>query len=226
MMTERIYFTSLGALAKSDLLKSISAFATLLEMESSFPYFASARIQVYLVADKFYYKTIDSYKLGYINNSEFKTRISDQLGIKESNGFEPAWNAMCELSEEASTKIIHLFQRQEVEHFKLCIISATNSLQYDYVVRQINLSLKNSNLPTLDDNLDTVIVTSFEKHTLSLPELARIAIGANNWDSSQYTIVSYDDRLTKENLILENAEFIYDKDHGLLSLSGENSPDL
>lgn len=225
-MAEKVYFTSLGALAKSDIHKSISAFSDLLKTESSFPYFTTARITASLFVDSYYYKTIDSYKLGYISTDEFKTRISNQLGIEKNAKFESAWNAMCELSKEASTQIIRLFQHQEAEHFKLCIVSATNSLQYDYVVKQINLSLKNSNLSTLDDNLDIVMVTSFEEHTLLLPELARIAIDKNNWDLSQYTIVSYDDRLTKENLMLEKAEFIYDQDHVLLSLSGENSPEL
>ncbi len=37
-MTKNIYFTSLGTLAKSDMGKSIKAFANILEKESSFPY--------------------------------------------------------------------------------------------------------------------------------------------------------------------------------------------
>ena len=129
---------------------------------------------------------------------------------------------MCELSKETLTQIINIFQ----QHKTLCIISATNPLQYDYVVKQINQELTNNNLPKIENNPDITIVTSFEEHYSSLSELDKIAINEHNWDSHEYSIISYNNRLTKENLELQNAEFIYDPEQKLLHFHGENNPEL
>ena len=214
-MTNDIYIFSLGQLAASNLTKSVAAFSAVLEKESNFPFFTTTRIYASLAADQIYYKTIDNYKLGNINSDEFKTRISNQLGIKESDEFENAWNSMCELTPEASKKIVNVFALQQKEHFKLCIVSATNPLQYDYTIKSINVQLEKLDLQHIDENPNVKIVTSFKENTLSLPELARVAIQKNGWDSDEYNIISFDNRLTQESLMLKNANFTYDMEQKL-----------
>ena len=225
-MTDNIYFMSLGGFTKTDLSKSVAAFGNLLTKKSSFPYFAEERIYLSLAIDKVYYKTIDSYKLGEIDTSEFKARISDQLGIKNSPEIEAAWNTLCELPEEAKESISNFFQHQQTEQLKLCIVSATNPLQYNYVISEINKDLIRDNLLKITENPKIIIKTSFEEHNLALSELAKIAIAENNWDSSGYNIVSYDSRLTAENLMLENAEFRYDENQSWMSFTGDYPQDL
>lgn len=225
-MTENIYFISLGEFSKTDITKSVSAFSDLLEKESSFPYLTKARVASSLFMDKVYYKTIDSYKLGDIDTSEFKARISDQLGVKNSPEIETAWNAMCELTEEAKVDIFNFFQHQQIEQFKLCIVSSTNTLQYNYVINEINEDLIEDNLLGVLANPNIVIKTSFEEHSLSLAELAKIAIAENNWDSSDYHLISYDSRLTAENLMLENAKFTYDESKSWMTFAGDYPQDL
>lgn len=225
-MTKDVYFVSLGELVKSDITKSIYAFSDLLAKESSFPYFTTARVAGSFAIDYVYYKTIDSYKLGKIDTNEFKVRISEQLGIKNSPEIETAWNAMCELTEEAKEIIFEFFEHQATEHFKLCIVSSTNPLQYNYVVDQINIKLKADNLLSIIGNSRVVIKTSFEEHNLLLPELAKTAIVENNWDSTKYHIISYDSRLTEENLMLENAKFTYDESKAWMTFAGDYPQDF
>lgn len=225
-MTKDVYFISLGELVKSDITKSITAFSNLLAKESYFPYFTEARVYGALYMDKIYYKTIDSYKLGEIDTNEFKVRISEQLGIKNNLEIETAWNAMCELTEQSKQTIFDFFEHQATEHFKLCIISSTNPLQYNYAIEQINKELTGDNLLSIIGNARVVIKTSFEENTLSLPELAKTAIAENNWDSNSYHLISYDSRLTAENLMLENAKFTYDKSKAWMTFAGEYPQDL
>lgn len=226
-MTKDVYFVSLGELVKSDITKSVAAFRDLLAKESYFPYFfTTAKIYSALYMDKAYYKTIDSYKLGEIDTSEFRARISDQLGIKDIPEIETAWNAMCELTEEAKERIFNFFEHQATEHFKLCIVSATNPLQYNYVVDQINQKLTADNLLSIIGNARVVIKTSFEEHNLSLVELAKTAIAENNWDSSSYHLISYDSGLTVENLMLENAKFTYDESKAWMTFAGDYLQDF
>ncbi len=87
---------------------------------------------------------------------------------------------MCELSEETLTQITNVFK----QHQTLCIISATNPLQYDYVIEQINQELTNKNLPKVENNPDITLVTSFENHNLVLAEsdVTRLdKIDQNQW---------------------------------------------
>lgn len=216
-MTEHVYLIPLGSLVSSNLTKSVAAFSNILANESYFPYLATARIYSALLIDKVYYKTIDSYKLGEINTSEFKDKISYQLGIKKSDKIESAWNAMCELTEEAKENITIFFQHQQTEKFKISIISATNPLQYNYLISELNKELTENNLLEISKNPNVYIKTSFEEHNLSLSELAKLAIKENGWDSDDYHITSYDNRLTKESLMLDNAWFTYDKEYNWMS---------
>lgn len=223
-MTINVYLFSLGGLVKSDMNKSIKAFSNLVAKESSLPYFSTVWVYYSLFMDTSYYKTIDNYKLGKINSDEFKSKISSQLGIKESNEFESAWNAMCELTPEAAEKIVRILTQQQ-ERFKLGIMSATNPLQYDYIISSVNKKLKDANLPNIDDNHGVTVVTSFEEHNLQLLELAKMAIQENGWDDHEYNIISLDSRITKDSLMLEYASFAYDKEQKLF-FTGEIEQDF
>ncbi len=225
-MTKKVYFISLGGLIKSDITKSVAAFSDLLAKESYFPYFTEARVYSALLMDKAYYKTIDSYKLGKIDTNEFKAKISYQLGIKNGPEIETAWNSMCELTKEAKERIFEFSESQATEHFKICLVSATNPLHYNYVIDQINKDLTRDNLLKITENARVVIKTSFEENTLSISELAKIAIEENNWDSSTYNLTSYDSRLTAENLMLKEAEFSYDENQFWMTFAGEYHQEL
>lgn len=222
-MTEHVYLIPLGNLVSSDLTKSVAAFSNILANESYFPYLTTARIYSALLIDKVYYKTIDSYKLGEINTSEFKDKISYQLGIKQSDKFESAWNAMCELTEEAKENITIFFQHQQKEKFKISIISATNPLQYNYLISELNKELTENNLLEISKNPNVYIKTSFEEHNLSLSELAKLAIKENSWDSDDYHIISCDNRLTKESLMLDKAEFKHEENNWMSGLESINN---
>lgn len=225
-LSNNIYFVSLGGFAKTDVTKSVTAFSNLLAKESYFPYFTEARVYGALLMDKIYYKTIDSYKLGKIDTIEFKDKISYQLGVENGPEIESAWNAMCELTKEAKEDIYNLFQHQQTEHFKLCLVSSTNPLQYNYVVDQINKELTSDNLLKITGNARVVIKTSFEENTLSISELAKIAIKENNWDSAKYHIISYHSGFTKENLGLKEADFSYDENQSWVTFVGDHPQEL
>jgi hypothetical protein len=208
---KNVFIIALGQLAQANMSKSINAFTELVKEQSVFsylPFLAKPWVYASLILDSFYYKTIDTYKKGNIGTEEFRERLCRQLGIKNDNRFDLAWNAMSSATPETTSKINQVVELQHNAGFKLCIVTATNELQYNHALGQLNESLRAKNLPELDKNPNISIVKSFEKKELSLEHLAAKAISENNYDQWQYNIVSLNNKIVSEqNLKITKASF-------------------
>ena len=205
-MSNIIYVASKGQLVGSKIEKSTKAFSSMLQQQQNFSYtWAYTQINIALFMDTYKHHSIDQYRNGTIDTATFKNKIASQLGIEKTDEFEPAWNKMCEFSEDTTQRMVKLFQLQEKEHFTLLIVSASNPMHNDYVSENLNSLLEENNLPTTDQNPQLFILHSFERHTLSLEELARIAIRENHLDVADNQIISIHSSIS--NLNLEYAEF-------------------
>jgi hypothetical protein len=189
-----IYVLSLGQLVESQESKSVQAFSEILQEQKGYSSFWALGI-VYkeLLIDKIYHHTIDSYLVGNITTDEFKVKLSSQLGIKETDKFCLAWNAMCEFSEETLKKIDNIISLQNKVHFEVQIVSTTNPMQFYFIQEN------------LDKNLDAQFTHSFEEGEKSLTELTKISIARNALDIIGNNIILVHRAIKCEDLDLDYA---------------------
>ncbi|MGB4191105.1 MAG: hypothetical protein WBJ81_00950 [Rickettsiales bacterium] len=211
MTTYQLY--SLGQISKANIAKSFSSFSKILQEENSYsPLFAYSMVVYAKLLDDWHYNTINTYKLGNINSTEFTARISSQLGIKNTPKVIDAWNSMCAMDNNTKANIIKLFKTLEQADFKIAIFPISNPLQYNNVTSEMNLLLEANNLPLLENNPKVAIYKSFEENTLDIVTLAKKFITENILDTQESIICTTLDPITYKNLDLHQAQF-YKEDY-------------
>jgi hypothetical protein len=210
-LLNKVFILSLGQFVHSDEKKSVVEFSKILAKQSRyFPYFSKARVYFSLFLDVYWYGTIDKYKKGLITYEVFQEKLSNQLGIKtDTESFDEAWKAMCEVSVDAAKRILNVMKLQRDVPFTLVIVTSSNEAQYDYIMDQIDSELGKGleALPRIVDNPFIKIIKSFDKGQLSLPSLARSVIQEHKLDVAGNNIISLHNKLTKQSLGIKAAEF-------------------
>lgn len=210
-LLNKVFILSLGQFVHSDEKRSVEEFSKILAKQSRyFPYFSKARVYFSLFLDVYWYGTIDKYKKGLITYEAFQEKLSNQLGIKiDTESFDKAWKAMCEVSVDAAERILDVMRLQRYVGFTLVIVTSSNKAQYDYIMNEIDCKRGEGleALPRIADNPFIKIIKSFDKGQLSLPFLARSVIQEYKLDVAGNHIISLHNKLTKQSLEIKNAEF-------------------
>ena len=195
----KVFLLTLDQLVQSDQSKTTAAFSKVkYDQSKKFPFFTYLRTYIDAALDLYVYPRlnenwgiINNFKKGLIDKDQFKDLLCERLDISLPNdGFARCWNAMCEISPENLTKIVELVKLASEQDFKLCIVSATNSLQFDYIKAQINNKLAEAGHNSLDQQPNIVFAKSYETGQLSHTALAESAIFEKNLDQEGYQLIS------------------------------------
>jgi hypothetical protein len=192
-----VYVFSLDQIWGSDLKKSEEAFASSI-FESDDVNFVwksfvgLVGVHTLLVLDQVYHRTIDSYKKGEIDTQIFRNRLRDQLGVDLTEAkFDDAWNRMCKLEgeklEEGLAGIERLATLKEQNpNVEFVIVSGTNELQFEYIIKQIQESGINGG--KLSEFLRSNVVLSYQQGTLDKVEL--LAVEAKELETQNCDVIS------------------------------------
>jgi hypothetical protein len=212
---------SLGQIVQSDIKKSLAAFSKVLQEDKYYsPAYANAVVYITFALDKFWYGTIDSFKAGRITSEIFTSKLANQLGIKNEYKIIDSWNAMCEIDITRRKELVDLFCIPSKDEVELIIVSVTNPLQYEYIVKNVNSLLEDNGLSRLENNPSINTRTSFIKENLSMVSLTKEIIELKQMDNKDNKICSGHRELTQETLDIKYARFVQDD---CLSMVGKDS---
>lgn len=181
-MTKILFIPLSKIIGGCNIYNSFISFSELKTKGSYFPaYVHLPSVYLSFMLDNYYYHTIDDYKLGKISTEEFRSRVSNQLGINVDNKeFDGAWNKMCEIAEENYTHIQDIFSLIKSIKYEIYPVSFSNQLQIEFISSQIIDVLKRTDASEECKNIN--FINSFQNHMKNYNSLINMTIAAQGLD--------------------------------------------